>query len=164
MTLRVFVLFLLLAVGFSVSGQHNALLLKDKRSKRFKIFAENQKIKFWMKDYPKVKMRGRLQQVTDSAIVVDGTAFSLSNINKIAKSQPALTVFKVIGAAGVVCFAFWVGVGVLLLINEYTAAYGLVFILGGTAGGSLSSVPLFIPDKKYKSEQWEFLPYHLPIN
>lgn len=154
----------MLMIGFTTANsQHNALMIKDKQSRKYKIIKQQQKIQFWKKNYPHLKMRGRLQEITDTVIVVDGTHFPIHDIEKIAKSRPGLTVLKVVGAAGTCFFLFLAGVGVLVVAGGFNAPVGLMLIAGGTLVSGVSAAPLFVPNKKYKSEKWEFLPYQLPL-
>ncbi len=145
-------------------GYKNILVLEHISKNKFKILKENKKVKYWLKEDPKNKVKGRLDSIADSIFIIGDRAFTGSEIKKIAARTTGMGILHASGGVLLGTGTAISSVGGYLIYYGYVmatdacggvfaVAFGVTFMVVGVAVVIISAVPLLITNKKYKLDK-----------
>lgn len=144
----------------------NILVFRKKNNpEKAKFFKPNKRIVYRLYEDDK-KQRGRLGEMEDSTLYIDGVAHQLSDFKMIGGRSAGLVTAKVIGgtvfATGSIISAmgaYWIVVG----LNNDDSCEGVILVLLGagvatigTAAVLVGAIPLAITGKRYRLDtKWD---------
>ncbi|NLJ06792.1 MAG: hypothetical protein GX437_03875 [Sphingobacteriales bacterium] len=144
--------------------QDTILVFIHKSKDKQKFIKQNKKITYWVKG-DKSKNKGRIEQITEEGIVINGTSISFDSLTKIGAKSTGLKIVQTTGKVLLISGTLVTGYGAYLVIHGYSIVnsdacgafilviMGVTIMSVGIPIAIIGAIPLAIVGQRFDLEK-----------